>query len=142
MWKAKLKNIGIALILTLGWVGLIDGFLRSLNPQSLFTTLFFSCILTPLWEELLFRHIPLQTLKLISFRSEAQRLKALFLTVLLSSVIFGLVHGRGGISILIQGVCGLAFSYVYLKNSYSYWSAVILHSLYNLFWVLLSATIK
>jgi len=96
----------------------------SLTPIGIF---FFSCIFAPLWEELAFRHAPL----LIAKRFSKPGRDVTWPIIIISSVIFGWGHGSGPISLLIQGVGGLLFSWVYLKNNYSYWSSTFLHFLWN-----------
>lgn len=88
---------------------------------------FFACIFAPLWEELVFRHAPL----LIAKRFSKPGKSVIWPVVIISSALFGWGHGAGPISLLIQGVGGLIFSYVYLKNNYSYWSSTFLHFLWN-----------
>jgi membrane protease YdiL (CAAX protease family) len=83
---------------------------------------FFSVILAPLWEELAFRVLPLHFTR--------NNPKLLVPLVLLSSLIFGILHG-GPLSILIQGVSGFIMACVYIKNGYSYISSVIYHMLWN-----------
>lgn len=128
----KVQPIATVLFLSALWVLGMSTLLEHIRQSRVISFLFFSCILAPLVEEFMFRHFPLQTLKLIPFPNESSRTKAIMLVVLMSSLIFGLMHGNGWDSVLIQGVTGLGFSYVYLKNNYSYWSSVITHSLYNL----------
>jgi membrane protease YdiL (CAAX protease family) len=120
------------------WVFLISmalgKFIAGVNPftgQIYFTTLgafFFSVIFAPLWEELAFRHAPYLIAKKLN---ESLKVNFTWPIMILSSVIFGWGHGLGPISLLIQGVAGLALSYAYLKNNYSYWSSVIVHALWN-----------
>lgn len=91
---------------------------------------FFACIFAPLWEELAFRHAPMLIAK--HFNKASKKVNLTWPVVIISSVIFGWGHGQGPISLLIQGVGGLLFSWVYLKNNYSYWSSVALHCLWNI----------
>lgn len=137
----KWNVIFVCLSALLAWVTCIDLFLNWLRLSDLYLlkALFFSCICAPIFEELIFRHIPLQTAKLIYDPSTAKGLKLTMLTVMMSSFIFGWGHGHGWNSVLIQGVCGVVFSYIYLKNNYSYWSAVLAHSIYNLIWTLVES---
>lgn len=86
----------------------------------------YACIVAPLVEELVFRHAPLQLLK----QTKDYKKKEFFLVVI-TSVLFAMIHGNFG-NVYVQGVGGFVFSYVYIKNGYSYISAVITHSLYNL----------
>lgn len=88
--------------------------------------IFFSyCIFPPLFEELLFRHVPIRFAK-------AAGEKYIIPTIIFTSAIFGLVHGNGMYSVLIQGVGGFVLSCLYIKNNYSYWSTVTAHSLWNI----------
>lgn len=83
----------------------------------------YSCIIAPLWESLVFIWAPLALVK---------DKKHLWLpVVIISSFIFGMGHKFSPNPILIQGVFGVIFSMVYIKNGFSYWSAVILHGLWN-----------
>jgi membrane protease YdiL (CAAX protease family) len=93
------------------------------NPEPIQHTIFFTCIFAPLWEELAFRVVPIQ----LGLKIDPQIVP---LVIVLSSLLFGWGHG-GVVNLLIQGVMGLVLSWVYVRNNYSYWSAVILHSLWN-----------
>lgn len=137
----KAKNITFCFVACLIWVTLVTRFIQYLTHQTwpdmivynIPYYLIFSCLLAPVFEELFFRFIPLETHKLVTRdSSEAVQLKSQVLVVLFSSLLFGWAHGHGFTSILVQGVCGLGFAYVYIKNGYSYLSSVILHSLWNL----------
>lgn len=96
------------------------------EPSRLYV-FFFSCIWAPLWEEAAFRVAP------IAIAKHFNRNALMIPVVILSSVLFGWGHGMGPISLLIQGVMGLVFATVYIKNGYSYWSSVTLHFLWNFF---------
>lgn len=128
--KAKFILIGYAI--TVLWILLISLGLKHIlifdypTPLGIF---FFSCILAPLWEELAFRHAPIQIAKGLY---KALDVDFTIPIVIISSAIFGWGHGHGPISILMQGVGGLVLSFVYIKNGYSYWSSVIVHFLWNL----------
>lgn len=130
----KVKNVTLMLTCSIIWVSVMVKFLDWIrnSASDVSEYLFFSCLCAPIFEELMFRHVPLQLTKLVQLPSEALKLKLLMLTVLLSSLIFGLAHGRGWESVLIQGVGGLALCWVYIKNGYSYWSSVTAHALWNL----------
>lgn len=82
-------------------------------------------IFAPFFEEILFRHLPLQIIK------KTNREDLLLPTMLFTSVVFGLLHDSGVWSVPIQGVFGFIISCVYVKNGYSYWSAVLLHMIWN-----------
>lgn len=139
--KQKIFTIIFAFVVVLIWNILTTKFLFWLYPaEFLFNTspndpelapparylFFMACIWAPLWEELIFRHVP----GLISRKLDIDFTLPI---VLLSSAIFGWVHGNGAESIMHQGVTGLIFFWVYLKNGYSYTSSVILHMIWNFF---------
>lgn len=84
---------------------------------------FLAVIMAPLWEEIVFRKFPLDFVK--------GKDHLMISMMLFSSVIFGLGH-YGVPSLLIQGVGGFIIACIYVKNGYSYWSAVALHALWNL----------
>lgn len=138
----KLSTVMVVLAATVLWVLGIDKLIRWIwgidwyfNGTDVAENLFYACICAPIFEELLYRHAPLQVLKQYTDQNTAKGLNLTTLTVLVSSVIFGLIHGKGYNSILMQGFVGLGFAIVYLRNGYSYWSAVLCHSLYNLTWM-------
>ncbi len=79
----------------------------------------------PLAEELVFRFIPITLLK----DTQLFKDKPLYFIAILA-ILFGAIHG-GFYNILIQGVAGFAFGWVYIKNGMSYWSAVSAHFFYN-----------
>ncbi len=90
-----------------------------------FIDFFEACILAPLCEEVLFRHLPFQLLKNIKgFKNY------LFPVMLFTSMVFGYMH-QGISSIPLQGVTGFVLCIVYLKNGFSYWSSVTLHAMWN-----------
>ncbi len=97
-------------------------------PISEIYTFISVCIFTPFFEEFLFR-TPLLILKGVTYK------RVSLWAILVSSVIFGYAH-YGLWSIPVQGVGGIIFCYVYLKNGYSYISSVIMHSLINLYFFL------
>jgi membrane protease YdiL (CAAX protease family) len=137
----KAKNITFVLVICLIWVTLVSRFLQWLTNTTWLDMhvtnipyyLIFSCILAPIFEELFFRFIPLEMHRLVTKNSsQAVQLKSQWLVVLFTSLLFGWAHRNGFTSILIQGVCGLGFAYVYIRNGYSYISSVLLHSFWNL----------
>lgn len=137
----KAKNITFVLFTGLIWVTLISRLFQWLSGQTwpdmyvpnISLYLFSSCILAPVLEELTFRAIPFQAMRLAEGKmTEANYLKLTWIVVAFTSIVFGLAHGNGFYSVLVQGVVGAGFAYVYLKNGYSYISAVITHALWNL----------
>lgn len=138
--KSKLKVIFFAYLLMLIWMIGIHYFINWMNPPTLssdeslsdsFTPIpilyqiFFGCIFAPLWEELIYRHSAALVVK--ALKNDDLMLPV----ILISSAIFGWGHGFGPESLLRQGVGGLIFFYVYLKNGRSYWSSVLLHAMWN-----------
>lgn len=128
----KAKNIGIGFIVLLAWsfiVTYLFGFMGSFGDifkKQNIPTFFFACIVAPLWEELYYRYVPIQI-------SKAFGHKFLMPILIFSAVNFGFGHGNELFHLFMQGVMGMIFSWVYLKNKYSYWSSVILHCLWNTF---------
>lgn len=138
--KRGFKSILFAFAVNLIWtffISILFGYLGSSNfihssyqfeKEPLRSTIFWSCIFAPLWEEAVFRHFPLMVIS--SLRKKARR-KLLIPTIILTSIIFGLLHD-GVPSILIQGFGGLMLSYVYLTNKkQGYIWAVASHALWN-----------
>lgn len=134
----KVSNVAVAYVFLFVWTTLISFFYRWLLAEDpifpfqidgvyqhpVLVMFFFSCIIAPFIEEILFRVWPIQVIK-------ATGKKELLLpTILFSSIIFGLLH-NGSQSILLQGVFGVVVSILYIKNNYSYWSIVALHAIWN-----------
>lgn len=86
--------------------------------------LFYACTIAPLCEELVFRVAPLKFISAVAP-------KLLWTAVLMSSIIFGLVHGYGWHNVLNQGVTGFFFAVIYIRTNYNYWAAVAAHSIWN-----------
>lgn len=136
------EKLGVVLAIVVGtvlWAIGVDKFLKWFNclDNPYLTYIFYSVICAPIFEEIMFRHGPLYAVKEFTDQNTAKGLNLTTLTVLVSSIIFGLMHGRGTDSILIQGFAGLGFAIVYLRNGYSYWSAVLAHALYNAAWMII-----
>lgn len=134
----KFKNILFGILLYIGWSTLVlwiyetylpevfDDIEESSVPHSL-TYIFISlCIWAPLFEEAVYR-LPLSVAK--NFRIKG----LVFYTAIISSVIFGQEHWGGQWTVPIQGVLGLIFCWVYVKNGYSYLSTLFMHFLINLY---------
>ncbi len=110
------------------------------QPPSIGMVFFLACVLAPLWEEVAFRVFPIFLARKLtpnepiewcaSSGADRGRLSFLFWACCFSSIIFGLMHGSV-INILFQGMGGFLFSWLYLKNNCSYWSAVAAHGLWN-----------
>lgn len=128
----KSLTIICALSFSIVWITLVNMLFSYFYGQPSFSPpenwlyyLLFSCTVAPLWEEFAFRVFP-------TLLSKAINPKLIIPTLIFSSVVFGLGHGNGMVSLLKQGTLGLIFSAVYLKNNYSYTSAVITHSIWNI----------
>lgn len=123
MWEQikKLFNVFLGYGILYIWVALlfVGGFVLTNSSFPLFFSL---CIQAPIIEEFLFRHLPYQ----LGVKKWGIDFKYI---ILASSIIFGLMHTNGGV--LCQGIMGLVFFWVYLKNKESYWSAVLIHSIWN-----------
>jgi membrane protease YdiL (CAAX protease family) len=121
----KVKYILIGLFVIFVWVTFVDKLLDAITgiPRvNVFypittSTLFFSCLIAPIY-------VPITIVRIMDER-------LLTPIVILSSIIFGWAHGFGAVSLMYQGVMGIVFSYVYIKNGNCYWSSVVLHSLWN-----------
>ncbi|MDD5251151.1 MAG: CPBP family intramembrane metalloprotease [Patescibacteria group bacterium] len=83
---------------------------------------------TPLTEEALFRLMPLTLVEGLS----AKKVRAVAIAV--CGIGFGMAHGHP-LACMIQGVLGLIFAWLYLRNSHSqlaaYLSCVVAHAAYN-----------
>lgn len=91
--------------------------------------IFFTMIVTPLWEELLYRYVPFEICKKVN-RSTKQDFT--WITVILTSLLFALIHDSNGIlAIVFQGVGGFILAMTYLVSKYPYWSCVLVHALWN-----------
>lgn len=132
----KFKNVVMGLCVALTYVGLLTIGLKALGMYpfpsgrgwgfNLKYYIIFACVLTPLWEELAFRWFPLKIARLLG--------KDYIIPIMVvSTLIFGWGHGRGIYSLLFQGVVGMIICITYVKNNYSYWSVVAMHSMYNAF---------
>lgn len=95
-------------------------------PEPKVAFLFFGyCIATPFIEEAMFRYAPIEISRQISH-------KAILPAVILSTIVFAQGHSVPWIyAIMMQGVGGLAFSFLYIKNGFSYLSSVSAHALWN-----------
>lgn len=123
---SKLKNIGIAFVFLFIWILLVIFGMNKLSEHYKLSVFIYGVIIAPIWEELAFRKGP------IDF---ARKLNPdlVIPIVIMSSFLFGWAHGNEIGSILKQGVMGFVFSWVYIKNKYSYWSSVFIHALWNFF---------
>lgn len=102
-------------------------FYQPIYKFPLLIQIFFTVIMAPIAEEIIFRHLPF---KVIQTLNPKDRANLLIPTVLFTSVVFGLMH-QGLPSVLIQGVGGFFLACVYIKNGYSLWSSILMHALWN-----------
>lgn len=142
----KFANIVKAFFFCLFYICGIQLILNTLYPYSSRTdsytsyrvpiiySLFIGCIVAPLWEEFCYRYVPITLANKIG---GALNIDILFPIVILSSALFGWGHGQGQESILRQGVMGMVFSWVYIKNGYSIKSSIALHSFWNLLCIII-----
>lgn len=133
--KDKIISIFIALALKFLLVFGMGGFLNQVvfSDSIISPTVFILVILAPLYEELVYRVVPMKLVALFGKES-------LFPIVVLASVIFGLGHSYqytiGSLSLLFQGIGSLIYFWLYIRNNYCYWSIVSLHAIWNLFTIL------
>lgn len=130
----KIKNIIFCFFIYIIWMKLIILFYSTLFASAqidfgvykypTLVAFMLSCVFAPLWEEMVFRKIPMDIMVKLG------RPDLLPSIIIFSSIIFGLVH-NGVPSLLIQGVLGFVMAVLYVKNGYSYWSVVTLHALWN-----------
>ena len=137
----KFKNIVFGAFIYIAWstfiLWLYEIFIPEFRPStpsfhlsnSLIFTFIGSCIIAPFVEEAIYR-LPLRLLKNVKIEG------MMIIGVLFSSVLFGRAHWGGSWTVPKQGVAGLAFCYVYLKNGYSYLSSVATHFIVNFFFLL------
>lgn len=141
----NLKIISFAFVACVSWAIFAGYLLNFLGYQSVFYeapvyyapfwySAFMACIWAPLWEEAAFRYAPIKFAK-------AFNPNTVWPTVLMSSAIFGWLHGGRPEGVMIQGVLGLIFSFTYLKTG-SIWCSIILHCLYNSFLTFLPLIIQ
>lgn len=83
--------------------------------------LFLMVIVAPIWEETLFRHIPITLGKLYFPRAFGE-------IIIGSSIIFGWIHGDVT-NIIVQGFIGLTLCFVYIKLGLRY--AILSHAIWN-----------
>lgn len=127
----KVRNVLLAFMFILAWSYTVDGVIEKVTGEVVGNGarptpyyLLFVCLLGPLVEEATYRYAPIEIAK-------ERGIKKLLPIIVLSSIVFGLAHGYGMISILMQGVMGFVFSIVYIRNGDSFLSSFATHSLWN-----------
>lgn len=133
---SKLANIIVALGVSMFIIILISFIFKVVFPDYLFPEfsktippiqhLLHSCVFAPIFEEFVWRFIPIEMLKKTKFFEDSK-----YYIIGLIAVMFGMAHGSF-INVLVQGVAGFFFGWVYIKNNMSYTSSAITHSFYNL----------
>jgi membrane protease YdiL (CAAX protease family) len=105
------------------WVNMFILFREFMNGYSIhISNLFFMVIVAPIWEETLFRHIPITI-------GKKYFPKVLVEIIIGSSIIFGWIHGDVT-NIIVQGFIGLTLCFVYIKLGLRY--AILSHAIWNL----------
>ncbi|OGZ58225.1 MAG: hypothetical protein A3F94_02540 [Candidatus Spechtbacteria bacterium RIFCSPLOWO2_12_FULL_38_22] len=114
------SSIAVSILSALG-LNFSGGILgdKNVNYVRVFIT---AVVAAPIIEEFLFRTLPI---KLFASHTKIVQNIVIFLT---SFVLFGWLHG-GPQFMLIQGVTGLLYAYVYLKRGY--FTSVIAHATHN-----------
>ena len=134
----KFKNILFGAILYIGWgsfmIWIYKTYIPEVFPAPSFNYIphsteyifIITCIFAPLFEEVVYR-LPLSIAKNMQIKG------MVMYTAIISSVLFGQAHWGGVWTVPIQGILGLIFCWVYIKNGYSYLSSVFMHFLINLY---------
>lgn len=135
----KLLNIPLGAALYIMWIEFMFWLYSTYIPEfydlgdgpdpqySLIYTFLGSSILTPFVEEFLYR-TPLSVVRHIPIKG------IMLYTVLYSSILFGLIHWGENWTVPWQGVAGIIFCYVYIKNGYSFISSLTMHFLINFYY--------
>jgi membrane protease YdiL (CAAX protease family) len=142
---SKLKNIICCAVVYIIWSGFVLDiygetipefmmveflqFAPQREPLSRELIFVLTCIFAPLIEELFFR-APLGVIRHIQIPG------LMTFSIFFSSVLFAIGHILGSLSVPMQGVAGLLFCYVYIKNGYSYVSSVLMHFIINFYFFL------
>ena len=125
--KVKVPRWVILFILFVFWVLVVFGFEK--------TSLLYPLLFAPVIEELVFRYAVIESV----YKLKEPR-KWIWQVVIISSFLFGLIHGHRNMFIL-QGVFGFILSYSYIRfkernnlsTIRSYLLVVFIHFLWNLF---------
>ena len=131
----KLKNVLYCFSVMLIWNNFWYFIFKNLFPyevdiiqfaKTLTWEFLMSCIFAPLFEEMLFRVVPITIAKNLGRHY-------IFPVILGSSILFGYAHGINSISLMFQGVGGFILSILYIKNGFCYFSVVLLHFMWNFY---------
>jgi membrane protease YdiL (CAAX protease family) len=104
--------------------------ISAFSPPLMF---FLVCILAPLWEEFCFRVTPIkfsQFLESLAIKLGVPKNGIVAIFAISFAIFFGILHGNA-FNICIQGVSGLLFCWLYLRNNNSYLSVVLAHAIWN-----------
>ncbi len=90
---------------------------------------FFTIVCTPIFETLIFQKLPYWGLSKLKFFKNN-----IIFICLISSIIFGALHYYSITYMLFALIIGMVFMFGYIcrQGKASYWTIVLLHSLYNL----------
>lgn len=137
--KNVVLNKTVLILAGLGFMVLWLGIMELILPHIVYTgfrfyadsptnlqIFFMACVVAPLWETVVYQAGPIKLIKKLAP-------EYLTLLVVAASCIFAWQHGYGQWGLFIQGIFGLIISIVYIKNNDCFLSAVILHSLYNIY---------
>lgn len=118
----KAKNIAVAYAAIIAWMFIVVYFFKVVQPGSInIQFLFGLLIFAPFLENAVFQYGALEI---------AKKLDIVTPVCIISSFVFGALHGFREFNILLQGGYGLIFCWIYLKEGYL--SSVIVHFLLNL----------
>lgn len=126
----KVRSILLALAFSALWTVTVGTIMADITgtpidhslPDNAVLYLIFACLITPLWEEAVYRYAPLELGRGLGVQNKLP-------IIVLSCFFFAISHGQGYMFLMIHGVLGAVFSWVYLKSGYA--SAVITHSCWN-----------
>ena len=113
---------------------ILPEFSEEMFEENLSTALLFLLrilVINPISEEGVFRLIPIN----IASRIWGRENKIVWTVIIISSIIFGLIHGSWR-NIFLQGSAGIVFSIAFLKGGYI--SSAVAHSYCNLLIAMLS----
>lgn len=119
------------------------------NIEDTKTILLLTLIVGPLIETLIFQFLLIKGFYLMienqPFNKTNYKVKILLLSILISSLIFGILHFYSLYYVIIMSILGFVFGLIFyfstIRNWYSFFLIFILHSLYNLTVLLLEGII-
>lgn len=125
-----MKNVAFGFVLMFIWVNLIyHKFLPYMADHRDLREFIYGVIFAAIWESIVFIWAPYKILTAINK-------DIVFPGMVMACAVFGLMHGHGTTSLLMQGLMGGVFVWVYIRNGYSLTSAIILHAAWNFYcWI-------